>query len=88
MHRVINEPTLYNESSIKQMGIGKLGFEQMTYQSDGVTTHYYIIEISDGKQEEKGWGKVIFNGTLEELIALVNKANSEVEKASEIAYTI
>jgi hypothetical protein len=72
------EGTIYPEMRIAQTDVGNLEVETMAFSSEYPTHHIrfaYEITIQDGSKNPRGWGDVIFRGTLKELITLVNKAN-------------
>mgnify|MGYP001562930198 CR=1 FL=1 len=64
--------TQYVESSIAQLGVGKLEIYAMSFFDDQVgyaaTIEVRSLKVGTG---EAGWGKRIFRGTLEELIDLI-----------------
>ena len=63
--------TQYVESSIAQLGVGKLEIYAMSFFDDQVG-YAATIEVRSLKAgDEAGWGKRIFRGTLEELIDLI-----------------
>ena len=70
------DDTRYAQSSIAQLGIGKLEIETMAYRIWNKELAYISkIEIRSLKAGDMaGWGKRIFDGTLGELIDLVIKA--------------
>ncbi len=74
------EGTVYTESRMSQIGIGQLVIETMAYVSelDGTVANKEI-RVSSLKVANagNGWGKDIFEGTLEQLIDLIQWANDK-----------
>jgi len=71
-----NEGTIYPAARITQSGVGALGIEVMAFGTEYPTPHIrfcHEIIIQDASKNSVGWGDVIFKGTLQELINLVRK---------------
>lgn len=76
----LTEGAIYPEMSIAQHNVGKLEIESMAFSSSCADHIRFCYEITlrDSSQDKVGWGKVIFQGTLKELIDLV-KTKVEVK---------
>ena len=75
------DSTIYPQMSIAQLNVGKLEIGTMAYSVDDTdqpVRFCHWIDIRDAGQlteNADGWGKLIFSGSLEELIALVREAS-------------
>lgn len=83
-----NEGTIYPAARIAQSGVGELEIECMAFQTTYPIDHTkfcHEISIRDASQEQVGWGKEIWKGTLKELIDLVRISQSnEVPKKTPV----
>ena len=76
-HMTEQDRPIYTEASISQLEIGRLSIECMAYKlgnGDNFSRIITIQSIEHGNVE--GWGKTIFKGTLEELIAKVTRGEN------------
>jgi len=79
MIRKADEGTEQTESSISQIGVGRLDIKTVTFESGGQTR--FSREITIRKDEGKaGWGKIIFLGSLQELLDLTEQGLIQAEK--------
>ena len=79
----LTDGTIYPQMRIAQMGVGELEVNAMAFIGGFPNTHVrfaHSIEIRDASQDNVGWGKKIFEGSLAELISLVKEANLVKEK--------
>ena len=72
------EEPVFPQASISQMGVGKLEIKTMAYSSyeNKEICFSHEITLQDDSKGLGGWGEVIFEGTLKELICLVKEAKS------------
>ena len=72
------EEPVFPQSSISQMGVGKLEIETMAYPSyeNREICFSHEITLRDDSKGLSGWGETIFEGTLKELIDLIKEAKS------------
>jgi hypothetical protein len=72
------EETIYPQSSIAQLGVGKLEIRAQALPSYGkeeiIFSHEIIIY--DDSKDTGGWGEKIFEGTLKELIDFIKEVKS------------
>ena len=79
----LTDGTIYPQMRIAQTGVGELEVDTMVFIGSFPEAHTrfaHSIEIRDASQNNVGWGKKIFEGSLAELIALVREANLVKEK--------
>lgn len=84
MHNMeATDGTIYPEARIAQLDVGALTFETMAYtlgNSPPVLQFcHQIIMRKCMTGYEQGWGKIIFQGTLKELLDIVEKATEPLE---------
>jgi len=68
---------VYPSMRIAQLDVGSLDIETMAFSTTHPTPQVqfaYKIAIQDAAKDPVGWGSVIFEGSLKELIDLINKA--------------
>ncbi len=60
------------ESSISEVGFGHVQIETMHFDHTSELTH--VIKVYDARHAKggDGWGKVVFKGTIEDLINLLS----------------
>jgi len=80
-----NDGTVYVQESLYQNGIGGFELQTMSYTgSDGQVHTCFSVEIRSWKEEQTdGWGKKIFDGSLEDAID-VFRAGLQAQKEANL----
>ena len=70
------ENGIFPRSSIAQLGVGLLEISGQVFASCNQTQFAHEITIQDDSAHVGGWGKLIFRGTLHDLINLIKETQS------------
>lgn len=82
----LNDGTVHSHGTLTQSEVGSIDLGTMAYSgSDGQVHFAYSVEVRSWKAgQEAGWGRRIFEGSLEEAIDIF-RAGLEARKEAQVA---